>query len=71
MNKKVVGAIRCFLENKVFHIVANETLAYAIWKKLKEIFAKNLVMKKTLLMRRLVNLKLKEGWPIREHLNDF
>ena len=55
----------------MFHIVANETSAYAIWKKLEEVKVKNSATNKALLMRRLVNLKLKEGGSIGEHLNDF
>ena len=71
LDRKAVASIRCFLDNSVFHIVANEISAYAIWKKLEGVFAKNSATNKALLMTRLMNLKLKEGGSIGEHLNDF
>jgi len=71
LDRKAAATIRCCMENSVFHIVANEKSALGIWKKLEGIYAKNSTTSKALLMGRLVNLKLKEGESIDEHLNNI
>lgn len=45
MSKKAAKIIRYFLKNSVFQIVANETSAYAIQRKLGGIYAKHSITK--------------------------
>lgn len=71
LDRKASATIRWCLEDSVFHLVACEKSAFGIWKKLEGIYAKNSATNKAFMMRRLINLKLKEGESIGEHLNKF
>lgn len=70
-NGKTVGQIRQQIDHNVFYHVAQETHAYALWIKLEGIYQSKTAQNKALVMRRLVNLKLKNGVSIAEHTNDF
>ena len=49
----------------------DETKAYVVWKKLKNFFSKKSSGNKTILIRRLVNLKYKDGNNMVEHISSF
>lgn len=58
LNRKAVGLIRQCIGQEVFHHVAQDTDAYALWTKLESMYQSKTSRNKALLMRRLVNLKL-------------
>lgn len=71
LNRKAVGMIRQQIDISVFHHVAKETNAYDIWQKLQNMYERKTVRNKALLMRRLVNLRYKDGTSITEHMSNF
>ena len=42
-----------------------------MWKKLHDLYEKNIASNKVFLMKKLYNLKMKEGASVVEHLNEF
>lgn len=71
MNRKTVVQIRQWVDQTVFHHVAQETNAFSLWKKLEAMYERKTAQNKASLIRRLVNLKYKDGRSVIEHLNDF
>ncbi|CAM8949433.1 unnamed protein product [Rhodiola kirilowii] len=71
LNRKAIGHIREWMDDSVFHHVANETDAQKLWLKLESLFEKKTAAKKGFLIRELVNVKFKEGAKVTEHLNNF
>ena len=61
LNKKTIGQIRQWIDHSVFHHVAQETDVYELWQKLESMFQAKTARNKALMMRRLVNLKLRSG----------
>ncbi|GKV11817.1 hypothetical protein SLEP1_g23036 [Rubroshorea leprosula] len=55
----------------VIHHVAQEKESYKLWTKLEELFERKNALKKASFIRKLVNLKYKEGKNVYEHLNNF
>ena len=51
--------------------MANETNVYNLWKKLELVFEQKIVGNKIFLLKKLVNMKLKEGTLMTDHLNAF
>ncbi|KZV07155.1 hypothetical protein F511_45364 [Dorcoceras hygrometricum] len=70
-NRKTIGQIRQWIDHSVFHHVAQETDAYALWKKLEDMYQAKTARNKALLMRRLVNMKLKNGTSVAEHTSEY
>ena len=48
-----------------------ETNAEALWEKLRSLYERKTAQNKAFIARRLVNLELKEGKSIAEHLSEF
>ncbi|KAL9437321.1 hypothetical protein AB3S75_023225 [Citrus x aurantiifolia] len=71
LNKKVVGAIRSWIDQSVYHHVAKESRADVLWRKLETIYEQPTTQNKANLMKRLVNLKYNEGRSITEHTREF
>ncbi len=71
LNHKTVGTIRRWVDMSVFHHVSAETNAQSLWEKLESLFERKTAQNKAFTIRKLVNLKLKEGQSISEHLNYF
>ena len=71
LSRKTIGQIRQWIDNSVFHHVAQETDAYVLWKKLDGMYQAKTARNKALLMRRLVNLKLKHETSVAEHTSEF
>ncbi|KAF7149048.1 hypothetical protein RHSIM_Rhsim03G0193900 [Rhododendron simsii] len=71
LNRKAVGLIRQCIGQEVFHHVAQETDAYALWTKLESMYQSKTSRNKALLMRRLVNLKLRSGDSVAVHSSEF
>ena len=71
LNRKTIGCIRQCIDVRVFHHVSQETNAEALWEKLKGLYERKTAQNKVFVARKLVNLKLKEGRSIAEHLSEF
>ncbi|KAJ8476439.1 hypothetical protein OPV22_020166 [Ensete ventricosum] len=71
LDRKTVGFIRQWLDDSVFHHVSTECSVYALWKKLEGLYERKTVGNKAFLIRKLMNLKYKEGTSIPEHLNEI
>ncbi|GFZ14668.1 hypothetical protein Acr_24g0008580 [Actinidia rufa] len=71
MNRKTIRLIRQCIGHEVFHHVAQETSAYELWIKLKEMYQAKTSRNKALLMRRLVNLKFQRETTVAEHMSEF
>ncbi|KAF7121453.1 hypothetical protein RHSIM_Rhsim13G0116100 [Rhododendron simsii] len=70
-NRKAVALIRTWVDQSVFHHVAQETNAYELWTKLEAMYERKTAQNKASLIRRLVNLKYKDGRSVAEHMSDF
>ncbi|XP_050914815.1 uncharacterized protein LOC127129727 [Lathyrus oleraceus] len=55
MNRKTVGQIRQWIDQSVFHHVAQETVAYTLWTKLETLYERKTAQNKASTNRRLVN----------------
>ena len=51
--------------------MAGEKKALDLWKKINDLYEKNTTSNKVFLMKKLYNLKIKEGASVVEHLNEF
>ena len=51
--------------------MSQETNAEALWEKLRSLYERKTAQNKAFIARKLVNLKLKEGKSIAEHLSEF
>ena len=71
LDKKAIVSIRQYLAKNVYFNVAGETSAEGLWKKLRDLYEKNTASNKVFLMKKLYNLKMKEGASVAEHLNEF
>ncbi|BBH02116.1 hypothetical protein Prudu_012586 [Prunus dulcis] len=71
LNRKVVGQIRQWVDQSVFHHVSQETDAYKLWTKLSSMYERKTAQNKASVIRRLVNLKYRDGRSVTEHLSDF
>ena len=71
MNKKAIVYIRQWIDTSSHYHVANETNVYNLWKKLELVFEQKIVGNKIFLLKKLVNMKLKEGTLMTDHLNAF
>ena len=56
---------------KCYHHVAKESKADVLWQKLKTIYEQSTAHNKVNLMKRLINLKYKEGRSITKHTGEF
>jgi hypothetical protein len=71
LHRKTIGNIRQWLDDSVFHHVSNGTYAHELWKKLEKRYDQKTAGNNAFLIRKLVNMKFKEGCPIADHLNEF
>ena len=71
LDRKTIGFIRQWLDDSVFHHVSTEISAYSLWKKLESLYERKTAGNKAFLIRKLVNLKYREGASIAEHLNEM
>ena len=71
LNRKTIGCIRQYIDVSVFHHLSQETNAEALWEKLKRLYERKTAQNKAFVARKFVNLKLKEGKSIAEHLSEF
>jgi gag-polypeptide of LTR copia-type len=55
----------------VYHHVASETNAHELWKEPESLYEQKTAANKAFLIRKLVNLKFREGTSVADHLNEF
>lgn len=67
----MLGYIRQWVDDGVFHYVSMKSSTYSLWKKLEDLYKRKTIENKLFLIRKLVNLKYKEGCFITEHLNEI
>ena len=61
LKKKTLGAIRQWVDISLYNHVAKETDLHTLWKNLENMYETKNAQENIFLMRKLVNLKLKEG----------
>ncbi|KAJ8504994.1 hypothetical protein OPV22_005880 [Ensete ventricosum] len=71
LDRKTVSFIRQWLDDSVFQNVSTKCSAYSLWKKLEGLYERKTAGNKAFLIRKLVNLKYKEGTSIPKHLNEI
>ena len=71
LKKKTLGAIFQWVGISIYNHDAKETGPHTLWKNLENMYETKNAQAKIFLMRKLMNLKLREGQSIVEHLNDF
>ncbi|CAJ2642124.1 unnamed protein product [Trifolium pratense] len=71
MNRKADAIIRQWLDLSVYPHVEAETNAHTMWNKLKELYERKNVQNKACLIRKLVNMKYKDGESMAEHMSVF
>ena len=59
------------MDISLYNHIAKETDPHTLWKNLENMYETKNAQANIFLMRELMNLKLKEGQSIAEHLNDF
>jgi hypothetical protein len=71
LNTKAIGYIRQWVDQSVFHHVATEVDAHSLWQKLESFYERKTAQNKAFVIRRLVNLKYKDGHSVTGHLSNF
>ena len=71
LDRKAIATIRQYLAKNVYFNVVGEKTTVELWKKLHDLYEKNTTSNKVFLMKKLYNLKMKEGASVAEHLNEL
>ncbi|CAL2226285.1 unnamed protein product [Prunus armeniaca] len=71
LNRKAIGQIRQWVDQSVFHHVAQETDAYKLCTKFSSMYEQKTTQNKASVIQRLLNLKYRDGRSVTEHLSDF
>ncbi|MCO5570347.1 hypothetical protein L7F22_024067 [Adiantum nelumboides] len=71
MDELALSTIMLTLVESVYFNVADEVLAYDAWTKLSGLYEKQSAASQVYLLKKLVDLKMKEGTPMSNHLNEF
>ena len=68
LNHKIIGLIRQWIDDSVFHRVSMEVNAHSLWLKLKSLYE---IKMAAFLIHKLVNMKYEEGVLMAKHLSNF
>ena len=71
LDRQVLGVIRLTLTRSVAHNVMKEKTTVDLMKTLSSMYEKPSANNKVHLMKKLFNLKMVEGTPVAQHLNEF
>lgn len=71
LNRKAVAIIRQFVDDSVYQNVAIYTNAFELWSKLESMYGRKSVMSQVFMMRKLSNLKYKDGESMGLYLSNF
>ncbi|GKC58160.1 retrovirus-related pol polyprotein from transposon TNT 1-94, partial [Tanacetum coccineum] len=66
-----IGVVRLSLAKNVSYNIVNEKTTFRLIKVLSNMYEKPSVANKVFLIRQLVNLKMKEGGSVTDHVNEF
>ena len=61
LNRMVVATIQQCIDVSVLQHVVNDTNAHEMWQKLSDLYERKNALNRTLLMRKIVNLKYRDG----------
>ncbi|MCO5563558.1 hypothetical protein L7F22_017203 [Adiantum nelumboides] len=71
MDELACSTIMQTLGGNAYFNVAKETIAYGVWQNLCELYEKKSNASQVYWLKKLVELKMKKGTPISNHLNEF
>ncbi|MCO5566823.1 hypothetical protein L7F22_020504 [Adiantum nelumboides] len=71
MDELALSTIMLTLAKSVYFNIADEVSAYDIWTKLSGFYEKQTAASQVYWLKKLVDLKMKEGTPMSNHLNEF
>ena len=71
LDRQVLGVIRLTLTRSVAYNIMKEKITVDLMKALSSMYEKPSANKKVHLMKKLFNLKMVEGTPVAQHLNEF
>ncbi|MCO5584677.1 hypothetical protein L7F22_038608 [Adiantum nelumboides] len=71
MDELALSTIMLTLAKSVYFNVADEVSAYDAWTKLSGLYKKQSAASQVYWLKKLVDLKMKEGTPMSNHLNAF
>ena len=71
LDELACSTIMLTLSENVYFNVAEETTAYGVWQKLCDLYEKQSAASQIYWLKKLVDLKMKEGTSMSNHLNEF
>ncbi|GKB36402.1 hypothetical protein Tco_0881344, partial [Tanacetum coccineum] len=71
LDRQALGVVRLYLAKNVAYNIVNEKTTFGLIKALSNMYEKPSTANKVFLIRRLVNLKMKEGGSVTDHVIDF
>ncbi|XP_039146802.1 uncharacterized protein LOC120284044 [Dioscorea cayenensis subsp. rotundata] len=71
LHLKAAATIRQWVDASIFHHIYEDVKADELWNKLAAMYEKNTFRNKATKIRRLVNLKCKDGRSMTKHTSDF
>ena len=71
LDELALSTIRLSLSKTVHFNVQDQTTAYGMWTKLENLYEKQSAPNKVFLLKKLVDLRMKEGTSVMAHLNEF
>src|SRR3954464_8477402 len=71
LQKRALSAIFMSVTDNVLREIATEKTASDAWKKLEELYSEKSLMHRLYLKKRLYNLRMVEGTPVKQHLDVF
>ncbi|KHN26496.1 Retrovirus-related Pol polyprotein from transposon TNT 1-94, partial [Glycine soja] len=71
LDRQALGVIRLTLAKNVAFNIVNEKTTAGLMKALSDMYEKPSAANKVYLMRRLFNLKMREGISVTDHINEF
>nr|GEW83588.1 retrovirus-related Pol polyprotein from transposon TNT 1-94 [Tanacetum cinerariifolium] len=71
LDRQALGVVRLSLAKNVAYNIVNEKTTFGLIKALSNMYEKPSAANKVFLIRQLVNLKMKEGGSVTDHVNEF
>ncbi|PKI76683.1 hypothetical protein CRG98_002992 [Punica granatum] len=70
-NRKTIDLIRQWIDNSIYHHVAQETNAKALWENLTNLYTRKTPQNKVFLVEKLVHLRYQDGSDMAVHMSNF
>lgn len=71
LDRQALDVVRLSLAKNFAYNIVNESTTFGLLKGLSNMYEKPSAMNKVSLMRLLVNLKMKDGRSVTDHVNEF